>query len=463
MQRHTAGQADPVAAQAKFFLAENPQVVAALQNAKTPEEANQIMANAWRFAGYNQPGGENAARLALTRQYVSKVNDNKGSPGVAQEAGTQQIQTASAADADMPARRAIPGQFNLPGGRGSVPAGGEVDPQRIENLREGIRSTNPQVRAMAMQEIQAIRAKQSQGPSYKYEKVGDDLVRIDERSGTAAPIYQGQTTKTRNLTTPEERAQYGVDPNYRGPVQIDSKGTLHFPGKVPEAPKPESAYDVERGKEYAGVAKDLREGEGAAIRAKNALRLMESLTKDPNFYSGAGGDLVRRGKQALVALGVANPEAASPAEVFQTMANELTMGKLGGKLGAGVSNTDVSFIQQMSPNLTNTPVGNRLLIEFTNRMMDRQIEVAKMAREFAKTNGGRLGPAFDDILSEYSAKNPLFGPEDIAAAQEAAQAISPKSSGLLDGVFGQRGQPAPAAPAAPAASPSGARIIRRID
>jgi hypothetical protein len=145
------------------------------------------------------------------------------------------------------------------------------------------------------------------------------------------------------------------------------------------------------------------------------------------------------------------------------MANELTMGKLGGKLGAGVSNTDVSFIQQMSPNLTNTPVGNRLLIEFTNRMMDRQIEVAKMAREFAKTNGGRLGPAFDDILSEYSAKNPLFGPEDIAAAQEAAQAISPKSSGLLDGVFGQRGQPAPAAPAAPAASPSGARIIRRID
>lgn len=73
MQAATRGASDPVEAQAKFALTENPDLTAALQNAKSPDEAHALMANAWKFAGYDRPGGENDRRRALVRAYVSKV------------------------------------------------------------------------------------------------------------------------------------------------------------------------------------------------------------------------------------------------------------------------------------------------------------------------------------------------------------------------------------------------------
>lgn len=67
------GEAQPsVETQALYLAKENPQLIPALQAAKSPQEANQIMANAWRFAGYNRPGGENARREALTAQYAGR-------------------------------------------------------------------------------------------------------------------------------------------------------------------------------------------------------------------------------------------------------------------------------------------------------------------------------------------------------------------------------------------------------
>lgn len=56
--------------QANFFLNENPQLIAQLQNAKSVEEAQSLMNNAWKFAGYNRPGGEAANRLASARSYL---------------------------------------------------------------------------------------------------------------------------------------------------------------------------------------------------------------------------------------------------------------------------------------------------------------------------------------------------------------------------------------------------------
>lgn len=86
--------------QAAFLVAENPQLLQQLNNARTPEEANRIMANAWRFAGYNQAGGENARRLALTQQY-------------AQRNGAMQ-------QADIPAAGATPAQFNQANNQGRI-------------------------------------------------------------------------------------------------------------------------------------------------------------------------------------------------------------------------------------------------------------------------------------------------------------------------------------------------------
>lgn len=68
------------ATQAKFFLQEDPTLIQRLNAAKSPQEAASIMANAWKFAGYDQPGGEAARRAALTQNYFANQFANAQAP-----------------------------------------------------------------------------------------------------------------------------------------------------------------------------------------------------------------------------------------------------------------------------------------------------------------------------------------------------------------------------------------------
>lgn len=150
------GEAQPsVETQALFLAQENPQLLPALQAAKTPQEANQIMAQAWRFAGYNRPGGENARREALTTQYaqrfggqggapvqvppqvamneadVQRLEAQQGNPVIPQQAPVQvaQAPAATASDAaSVPAQGATEAQFVIPPGQGAQTTV-ENDPQ----------------------------------------------------------------------------------------------------------------------------------------------------------------------------------------------------------------------------------------------------------------------------------------------------------------------------------------------
>lgn len=72
--------------QAEFFLNEDPQLVQALNNAQSPEEAQNLMNNAWKFAGYDQAGGETARRHALAQNYAAQFRDQPNSAAAAIEA-----------------------------------------------------------------------------------------------------------------------------------------------------------------------------------------------------------------------------------------------------------------------------------------------------------------------------------------------------------------------------------------
>lgn len=58
------------AGQAQFFLQEDPSLIATLQGAKSVEEAQQAINNAWAFRGYNRPGGESARRLGYAKGFL---------------------------------------------------------------------------------------------------------------------------------------------------------------------------------------------------------------------------------------------------------------------------------------------------------------------------------------------------------------------------------------------------------
>jgi len=56
--------------QAEFLVQEDPNLITALNNAKSVEEAQSIINRAWKFAGYDRPGGEAAERLATANAFL---------------------------------------------------------------------------------------------------------------------------------------------------------------------------------------------------------------------------------------------------------------------------------------------------------------------------------------------------------------------------------------------------------
>ncbi|WP_164740534.1 phage tail tip lysozyme [Rhizobium chutanense] len=56
--------------QAEFFLQEDPRLIARLNAATSVGEAQRLMNNAWRFAGYDQPGGEAARRTEQANSFL---------------------------------------------------------------------------------------------------------------------------------------------------------------------------------------------------------------------------------------------------------------------------------------------------------------------------------------------------------------------------------------------------------
>lgn len=103
--------------QAKFLLAEDPTLIQKLQNAGSAEEAQQLMNNAWRYAGYNQQGGETAERMALAGQYAQQFG---GSP-------SQQALEGMAVGQSMPMGQGV--QMADASGQ-MMPQGGSILPPR---------------------------------------------------------------------------------------------------------------------------------------------------------------------------------------------------------------------------------------------------------------------------------------------------------------------------------------------
>ena len=110
------GEAQPsVETQAEFLAKEDPTLIPRLNAAKSAEEANQIMANAWRFAGYNRQGGELGQRLGLTQQYAQRFANGQPTqaaqrPGVQIAETEADVQRMEAQQARQPVQMAQNGQ-----------------------------------------------------------------------------------------------------------------------------------------------------------------------------------------------------------------------------------------------------------------------------------------------------------------------------------------------------------------
>lgn len=79
MQQFTGGDSSPEA-QAAYFMQEDPELIRALNNAGSVEEATKLMNDAWRFAGYDREGGEAGTRLDTAMSMVGLFQDGATGP-----------------------------------------------------------------------------------------------------------------------------------------------------------------------------------------------------------------------------------------------------------------------------------------------------------------------------------------------------------------------------------------------
>jgi hypothetical protein len=285
----------------------------------------------------------------------------------------------------------------------------------------------------------------------------------DENAPDKRELTRLQTEKARrdaqgeqftDLVTPEERAAAGVDPNYKGPVQRERSGRLSYPGKPTTEVNmtAEKAQDSTIGKAYGEYFVESQKGGRDARDQITTMKRMQSIMDSPDFYSGWNGGRATAFKKLAVGLGIKEAEAAAPNELFEKLSKQAVLDKAGGSFGTGFSNGDREYIDATTANPDNTPAGNRRILADGIKIAERKIQVAKMARDYAKANGGRLDVGFDDMLADFAEKNPLF--------PQAATPPAPPAPGQAPPGFQP---PAGAQPPSPPQPPQQERRVTTID
>jgi hypothetical protein len=257
--------------QAEFLLQEDPNLITALNNAKSAEEAQSIINNAWKFAGYDKPGGESARRLGYANAYlpnfqgqgqqVASLDPSIGVPGSRPQANaptapapaaTPSLTDEAAEFRQTPEYRAqFPGMqqpaqaptaappqqvAQSPQQMPQVAPLAGVDPQLLQALANPFLA--PEERAVLetmyqqqMQQQQAAREQQIwlQRQQYETEQKRSDPGYQLGLEKTRAEVKNLQTPEYRDLT-PEERKAAGIPETDPRPYQRSRGGKLDAVG-----------------------------------------------------------------------------------------------------------------------------------------------------------------------------------------------------------------------------------------
>lgn len=388
--------------QGNFFIKENPQLIAALNNAQSVEEAQSAINNAWRFAGYDQPGGETARRLELARGFLPTF---QGSGEVA--AATPQAAIEAVAPLQpIPEAGAVPGESlsdevsayqqtpeyaaAFPGRAQTAQAavsaampvqvagGGDRAPMASPGINQAIVQalTNPQATPQT-QRLAAILMEQEQRRSMAQE---------EQRLQAADPVRQMQLEKgrleleaMRNPTpefrqlSAEEIAARGLDPKKQYQISRDNKVA-----QIGDSGTNVTVNNGEGDKFYENLDKKNAEMFSALSEAGVSGRgKIAQINRLENILSNAPQGGIAALKQAAGEYGI-NTEGLSDIQAAQALINELVPQQR--QPGSGpMSDADLALFKQSLPRIINQEGGNALIVQTMRGVTDYQIKMGEIA------------------------------------------------------------------------------------
>lgn len=138
-------------------------------------------------------------------------------------------------------------------------------------------------------------------------------------------------------------------------------------------------------------------------------------------------------------LGVSIDPNLPAKQAAEALSNEIALQLRNPSGGAGMpgalSDKDREFLVSMTPGLGKTPEGNKLIIETAKKLAKREMDVAKIARDYRIKNG-RVDEGFYQELANFSNANPLFSSAKSTPSTNAASLPpKPSASNLVKGTI----------------------------
>ena len=179
-------------------------------------------------------------------------------------------------------------------------------------------------------------------------------------------------------------------------------------GPTVQVAGPEREYEKKMGGFYAERNINMANDAAAAVDALNTIQVQRNLTQDPSFRSGTGQELFNSASSLLEQLGIGQADIAS-GEAFRAFASQSVLDALGGSLGTGVSNADVTFINNTVANLSNTGAGIQTILDIREKLYRRKLETAELARQWMADNNTQfLDQRWDQYIAKWNDENPIF-------------------------------------------------------
>ncbi|MDQ0135052.1 hypothetical protein J2T08_002973 [Neorhizobium galegae] len=273
--------------QAEFFLREDPQLIARLNAAKSPEEAADMMADAWKFAGYDRPGGEAARRRSYASAYLPKFQGGNEVASLDPSAGM----ASAAIERQAPASGYVDPVISAPNYQ--PPAAAPQSPQAEATLpplpsrdvapAPAVASVPPvQVAQAAPQAVTAPNG--APIPPEILQVLGDP--RVSQRTrGIATLLLQQQ--QARNQAILEQRLKQ-ADPGYQADLRLK---TIQADQLANPKISPAEQARIDMDKEKFGYEKQSGTDKLTLEREKfNADRENNRLTSDIKEYDAYAAD-----------------------------------------------------------------------------------------------------------------------------------------------------------------------------
>ena len=91
-------------------------------------------------------------------------------------------------------------------------------------------------------------------------------------------------------------------------------------------------------------------------------------------------------------------------------------------MSGALSNADMDFLRNTAPTLTQSREGRGQMLDYAERLANREREYAKQAQKFRKDNGYFSQSEFQQEFDQWAEENPLFEGEQVTS-QEVDQIV----------------------------------------